>query len=111
MSDPYRTVVRAIVELSTQVKRIADAMTTAVEHEQTAVTPAPTTPDGGPRLSSWLPVPEQDQELRARIADALAIDDGWTWAEGGGPIPRSEYEIYEHTADVVLAVLRADTES
>ncbi|MET7560588.1 hypothetical protein ABZS95_10325 [Streptomyces sp. NPDC005479] len=56
MSDPYRTVVRAVEQLTTQVRRVADAMATPVVEQPDAST---ATPAG----------------LRARIADALEQAD------------------------------------
>ncbi|MFJ4918123.1 hypothetical protein [Streptomyces sp. NPDC088726] len=65
--DQYRTVVAAIDRLTTQVGRVADAMEMPVVEADDA---PKTTGDDGPRVTHWLPVPEPDRELRARI-DAL----------------------------------------
>lgn len=70
--DQYRTVVAALDRLTTQVGRVADALPTPVTDEGDA---PQTTGDDGPRLASWLPVPEQDRELRARIDAALEQAD------------------------------------
>lgn len=44
MSDPYRTVVRAVAEMTTQLKRVADTMVTAAADGQTAFALVPPTP-------------------------------------------------------------------
>lgn len=45
MSDPYRTVVRALAEVTTQLKRVADSLATAAEEGRDGVALVPPTPD------------------------------------------------------------------
>lgn len=56
----------AVQQLTTQVRRIADALTTP---DRRPVEEQPTTPDDGPRLAHWLSVPKTSQPLTE--ADAL----------------------------------------
>lgn len=44
MSDPYRTVVRAVSEMTTQLKRVADTMVKAAADGQSAYALVPPTP-------------------------------------------------------------------
>ena len=64
-----RAVVRAADALTTQVRRIADALETPVVEYEVAEADAPTTTGDGARIAQWIPEPPGAAEHRARVAE------------------------------------------